>query len=67
MSNLTTDISVQTNKEDYDLYDYFTKEELEETAKEHEYIKSHLDEYRKNNKWEDLKVELSNEKILINV
>ena len=67
MSNLTTDISVQIDKEDYDLYNHFTKEELEETTKELEYIKSHLDEYRKNNKWEDLKMELSDEKILINV
>ncbi len=50
-------------KEEYDLYSYFTKEELEEAAKELEYIKSHLNEYKENNKWEDLKTELLNEKI----
>lgn len=53
---------VINSKPNYDIYNYFTKEELEETVKELEYIKSHLNEYKENNKWEDLKAELSNEK-----
>ena len=44
---------------DDDFYQYFTKEELEEASKELNYIDNHLDEYRKNNKWNDLKSELS--------
>ncbi len=48
-------------KEEYDLYKYFTKEELDETAKELEYIKNHLNEYKENNNWEDLKKELMND------
>ena len=55
------DVSIP--KEEYALYSYFTKEELEETAKELQYIKSHLNEYRENNKWEDLKSELINDEI----
>lgn len=54
---------VVNSKPNYDLYDYFTKEELENTAKELEYIKSHLNEYKTNNQQEELKAELSNEKI----
>lgn len=54
---------VSLSKNDDEIYDYFTKEELDDTAKELEYIKSHLNEYRENNKWEDLKAELSNEKL----
>ena len=54
---------VSLSKETDDLYNYFTKEELNETAKELEYIKSNIEEYKKNNKWEDLKTELLNEKI----
>ena len=47
----------------YDLYSNFTKEKLEETAKKLQYIKSHLNEYRENNKLEDLKTELINDEI----
>ncbi len=38
------DVSVQ--KKDDDLLKYFTKEELEETAKELDYIKEHPEEYK---------------------
>ena len=48
-------------KEEYDLYKYFTKEELDETAKELEYIKNQLNEYKENNNLEDLKKELMND------
>lgn len=54
---------VSLSKSSDDLYDYFTEEELNDTAKELDYIKAHLSEYKKNNKWEDLKEELTNEKI----
>ena len=54
---------VSLSKSSDDLYDYFTEEELKDTAKELDYIKAHLNEYKKNNKWEDLKEELTNEKI----
>ena len=33
--------------------------DMQEALEELEYIESHLDEYRKNNKWEDLKKELT--------
>ena len=55
------DVSLSNNNDE--VYNYFTKKELDDTAKELEYIKSHLSEYKKNNKWEDLKMELSNEKL----
>lgn len=55
------DVTIPEEKDD--IYDYFTKEELEETAKELDYIKTHLEEYKENNQWEDLKAELLNEKI----
>ena len=47
------DVSLSNNSDD--IYNYFTKEELDDTSKELEYIKSHLSEYKKNNKWEDIK------------
>lgn len=56
------DIAISKEKYD-DLYSNFTKEKLEETAKELQYIKSHLNEYRENNKLEDLKTELINDEI----
>ena len=45
-------------KEEDNLHKYFSEEELEETAKELAYIKTHLKEYKKNNNWNDLKKEL---------
>lgn len=53
MDNLT--------KEEDDIYNYFTKEELEETAKELKYIESHLDEYPSYYNWKDLKEDLLSE------
>lgn len=35
---------------------------MKEALKELDYIETHLDEYRKNNKWEDLKKELLSDK-----
>lgn len=43
---------------DDDLSQYFSKKELMESAKELKYIQSHLEEYEKNNNWEDLKKEI---------
>lgn len=37
------------------IYDFFTKEELEETAKELDYIEKHPEEYKGYDNWEDLK------------
>ena len=48
---------VSLPKEDDDLHKYFSEDELNETAKELAYIKTHLKEYKKNN-WNDLKKEL---------
>ena len=39
-------ISVQIDKEENDLYRYFTNDELEETAKEVAYIMEHPMEYK---------------------
>lgn len=39
--------NVSLSKSNDDLYDYFTKEELNDTVKELDYIQSHLDEYKK--------------------
>ncbi len=51
-------------KEEYELYKYFTKEELEETAEELAYMEKHLKEYPKYNNREDLKkVLLSDDEI----
>jgi len=33
--------------------------DMKEALEELEYIETHLDEYKKNNKWEDLKKELN--------
>lgn len=38
------DVTIPEEKDD--IYDYFTKEELEETAKELAYMENHLDEYK---------------------
>lgn len=37
------------------VHKYFSEKELETTAKEVAYIKTHLEEYKKNNNWNDLK------------
>ncbi len=41
-----------------DLYKYFTKEELEESAKELVYMENHLDEYKSYDNMKDLKKDL---------
>lgn len=61
MTNSTT-ISIQINKNDNDLYQYFTKEELDNTAKELSYIEKHPNEYESYNNIPELKKALlSNE------
>ncbi len=42
-------------KEEYDLYQYFTNEELEKTAKELAYIEKHPEEYKSYDNIESLK------------
>ncbi len=42
-------------REENELYKYFTKEELDETAKELNYMETHLDEYKSYNNMKDLK------------
>lgn len=37
------------------IYDFFTKEELEETAKELAYMEEHPEKYKSYDNWEDLK------------
>lgn len=46
---------VSLPQEEYDIYKYFSEEELEATAKELEYMKTHLDEYPSYDNREDLK------------
>lgn len=65
MAELTTSISVQIDKfdvsipkEEYDLQQYFTNEELENTAKEFIYMEKHPQEYKTLNNIEELKADL---------
>ena len=46
---------VSIPKEEYELYKYFTKEELDNTAKELTYIEKHPEEYKSYNNISDLK------------
>ncbi len=46
---------VSIPKEEYELYKYFTKKELEETAKELAYMENHPDKYKSYDNIEDLK------------
>ena len=46
MTNLNTTINTQIDKEQNELYQYFTEEELTKTAKELAYIKEHPEEYK---------------------
>ncbi len=46
---------VSIPKEEYDLYQYFTKEELDKTAKELSYIEKHPKEYKSYNNISELK------------
>ena len=47
MTNLNTTINTQIDKEQNELYQYFTEEELTKTAKELAYIKKHPEEYKR--------------------
>ncbi len=60
MSNLTTSINVQIDKgaqekENFELYQYFTEDELGKAAKELVYIKKYPEEYKSFDNVEDLK------------
>lgn len=46
---------VSIPKEEYDLYQYFSKEELDNTAKELSYIEEHPEEYESYNDISELK------------
>lgn len=46
---------VVNHKDNYDIYKYFTKEELNDTAKELAYMETHLNEYKSYDNKEDLK------------
>lgn len=46
---------VSIPKEEYELYKYFTKEELDNAAKELTYIEKHPEEYKSYNNISDLK------------
>ena len=52
---------VSIPKEEHDLYEYFTKEELDKTAKELTYIEEHPKEYKSYNNIAELKETLSND------
>lgn len=47
MTNLNTTINIQIDKEQNELCQYFTEEELTKTAKELAYIKEHPEEYKR--------------------
>ena len=47
------DVSIP--KEEYELYRYFTKEELDSTVSELSYMKNHLDEYKSYSNTKELK------------
>ena len=46
MTNLNTTRNTQIDKEQNELYQYFTEEELTKTAKELAYIKKHPEAYK---------------------
>ena len=46
MANLNTTINTQIDKEQNELYQCFTEEELTKTAKELAYIKKHPEKYK---------------------
>ena len=52
---------VSIPKEEHDLYEYFTKEELDKAAKELTYIEEHPEEYKSYNNIAELKEALSND------
>ena len=50
------DVSIP--REDYKLYQYFTKEELDEAAKELAYMEKHPEQYKSYNNWDNLERDL---------
>lgn len=62
MTNLNTTINTQIDKEQNELYQYFTEEELTKTAKELAYIKEHPEEYKSYKNSTELKEALLKDK-----
>ena len=62
MTNLNTTIDTQIDKEQNELYQYFTEEELTKTAKELAYIKEHPEEYKRYKNSTELKEALLKDK-----
>ena len=62
MTNLNTTIDTQIDKEQNELYQYFTEEELTKTAKELAYIKEHPEEYKSYKNSTELKEALLKDK-----
>ena len=62
MTNLNTTINTQIDKDQNELYQYFTEEELTKTAKELAYIKKHPEEYKRYKNSSELKEALLKDK-----
>lgn len=62
MTNLNTTINIQIDKEQNELCQYFTEEELTKTAKELAYIKEHPEEYKRYKNSTELKEALLKDK-----
>ena len=60
MKNLKRNTKNQKNDSNNDLLKYFTKKELEDSAKELDYMEKHLDEYKSFDNIKDLKNDLLN-------
>ena len=62
MTNLNTTINIQIDKEQNELCQYFTEEELTKIAKELAYIKEHPEEYKRYKNSTELKEALLKDK-----
>ena len=62
MTNLNTTINIQIDKEQNELCQYFTEEELTKIAKELAYIKKHAEEYKRYKNSTELKEALLKDK-----
>ena len=60
MKNLKRNTKNQKNDSNNDLLKYFTKKELEDSAKELDYMEKHSDEYKSFDNIKDLKNDLLN-------